>query len=187
MPTISKALRVKQIVTAIERLGFEVVRARRVEDAEIAVQTDAAIGCMVVDWGKRGSRARRAALINLMRKRGLEMPIVILVRRKRFEDIPVEVLDFIDGYVFLAEETPEFIAKNLVSRAQAICRDAEDAVLRRAGRLCRGGQPALDLPGPQWRHLLQPQPDRPHFRASISARRCFATISTIRCSSSATC
>jgi ornithine decarboxylase len=55
-------------------------------------------------------------LINLMRKRGLDMPIVILVRRKRFEDVPVEVLDFIDGYVFLAEETPEFIAKNLVSR-----------------------------------------------------------------------
>ena len=34
---------------------------------------------------------------------------------KRFEDIPVEVLDFIDGYVFLAENA-EFIAKNLVSR-----------------------------------------------------------------------
>ena len=51
-----------------------------------------------------------------MRKRGLDMPIVVLVRRKRFEDIPVEVLDFIDGYVFLAEETPEFIARNLVSR-----------------------------------------------------------------------
>ena len=57
-----------------------------------------------------------AALINLMRKRGLDMPIIIVVRRKRFEDIPVEVLDFIDGYVFLAEESPEFIAKNLVSR-----------------------------------------------------------------------
>ncbi len=26
------------------------------------------------------------------------------------------MLDYIDGYVFLAEETPEFIAKNLVSR-----------------------------------------------------------------------
>ncbi len=38
------------------------------------------------------------------------------MRRKRFEDVPVEVLDFIDGYVFLAEETPEFIARNLVSR-----------------------------------------------------------------------
>ena len=67
------------------------VRARRIEDAEIAVQTDAAIGCMVVDWGKKGLEGKTAALINLMRKRGLELPIVILVRRKRLEDIPVEV------------------------------------------------------------------------------------------------
>src|SRR6202142_4117204 len=111
-----EGLRVNQIITAIERMGFQVIKARRLEDAEIAVQTDAAIGCMVVDWGKKGLEGKAASLINLMRKRGLEMPIMILVRRKRFEDIPVEVLDFIDGYVFLAEETPEFIAKNLVSR-----------------------------------------------------------------------
>ncbi len=111
-----EGLRVNQIVAAIERMGFQVIKARRLEDAEIAVQTDAAIGCMVVDWGKKGLEGKAASLINLMRKRGLEMPIMILVRRKRFEDIPVEVLDFIDGYVFLAEETPEFIAKNLVSR-----------------------------------------------------------------------
>jgi ornithine decarboxylase len=97
-------------------MGFQVVKARRLEDAEIAVQTDAAIGCIIVDWGKKGFEGKPAALINLMRKRGLDVPIVILVRRKRFEDIPVEVLDFIDGYVFLAEESPEFIAKNLVSR-----------------------------------------------------------------------
>jgi ornithine decarboxylase len=111
-----EGLRLGQIVVAIEKLGFEVVRARRIEDAEIAVQTDAAIGCMVVDWGKKGLEGKTAALINLMRRRGLEMPIVMLVRRKRFEDIPVEVLDYIDGYIFIAEETPEFIATNLVSR-----------------------------------------------------------------------
>ena len=111
-----EGMRVNEIIAAIERMGFQVVKARRLEDAEIAVQTDAAIGCMVVDWGKKGLEGKAASLINLMRKRGLDMPIVILVRRKRFEDIPVEVLDYIDGYVFLAEETPEFIAKNLVSR-----------------------------------------------------------------------
>src|SRR5271166_4446581 len=109
-----EGLRVQQIIAAIERLGFQVVRARRIEDAEMAVQTDAAIGCLVVDWGKKGVGGKTAALINLMRRRGLEMPIVMLVRRKQFEDIPVEVLDYIDGYVFLAEETPEFIARNLV-------------------------------------------------------------------------
>ena len=111
-----EGLRIQQIIAAIDRMGFQVIKARRIEDAEIAVQTDAAIGCMVVDWGKKGLEGKAASLINLMRRRGLEMPIVMLVRRKRFEDIPIEVLDFIDGYVFLAEETPEFIAKNLVSR-----------------------------------------------------------------------
>jgi hypothetical protein len=111
-----EGLRVQQITTEVEKLGFQVVRARRVEDAEIAVQTDAAIGCVLVDWGKGGLEGKTTALINLMRRRGLEMPIVILVRRKRFEDIPVAIMDFIDGYVFLAEEPPEFIAKSLVSR-----------------------------------------------------------------------
>ncbi len=106
-----EGLRLQQIISAIQQLGIQVVRARRIEDAEIAVQTDAAIGCMVVDWGKKGVEGKTAALINLMRRRGLEMPIVMLVRRRQFEDIPVGVLDYIDGYVFLAEETPEFIAK----------------------------------------------------------------------------
>ncbi|HEX4504578.1 MAG TPA: Orn/Lys/Arg decarboxylase N-terminal domain-containing protein [Alphaproteobacteria bacterium] len=111
-----EGLRIQQIIAAIQRLGFQVVRAPRIEDAELAVQTDAAIGCLVVDWGKKGLEGKAASLINLMRRRGLEMPIVLLVRRRRFEDVPVEVLDFIDGYVFLSEETPAFIAKNLISR-----------------------------------------------------------------------
>jgi ornithine decarboxylase len=111
-----EGMRVAEIIAAIQRMGFQVIRAPRIEDAEIAVQTDAAIGCLVVDWGKKGLEGKAASLIGVMRRRGLEMPIVLLVRRKRFEDVPVEVLDFIDGYVFLAEETPEFIARNLVSR-----------------------------------------------------------------------
>ena len=53
-----EGMRVQQIVAAIQKLGFQVIRAPRIEDAEMAVQTDAAIGCLVVDWGKRGSRAR---------------------------------------------------------------------------------------------------------------------------------
>jgi ornithine decarboxylase len=108
--------RLRQIIAAVEKSGFEVTRARRVEDAELAIKTDAAIGCMIVDWGKKGMTSKTASLISYVRRRGLEMPIVLLVRRKRFEDLPIDVLDNVDGYVFLAEETPEFIAKNLVSR-----------------------------------------------------------------------
>ena len=115
-PDELEGTRLHQIVVAVEKSGFEVIRARRVEDAELAIKTDAAIGCMIVDWGKKGMDGKTAGLISYVRKRGLEMPIILLVRRKRFEDLPIDVLDNVDGYVFLAEETPEFIAKNLVSR-----------------------------------------------------------------------
>ncbi len=108
--------RLQQILSEIERLGFQVVKARRVEDAELAIRTDAAIGCMIIDWGKKGLDGKAAALIALVRRRGMEMPIILLVRHQRLENIPVDVLNHVDGYVFLAEETPEFIAKNLVSR-----------------------------------------------------------------------
>jgi ornithine decarboxylase len=109
-------VRLQQIVEETEKLGFSVVIARSTEDAELAIHTDAAIGCMVVDWGKRGLLSKPAGLISLVRKRGLEMPVLIMLRRKRLEDIPVEVLNHVDGTIFLSEETPEFIARNLVSR-----------------------------------------------------------------------
>jgi ornithine decarboxylase len=111
-----EGMRLEQIMGEVERLGFEVVKARRIEDAELAIRTDAAIGSMILDWGKRGNGGKAAHLIQLVRQRGMEMPIVLLVRRQRLEDIPVEVMREVDGYVFLAEETPQFIAKNLVSR-----------------------------------------------------------------------
>ncbi|MGI4943330.1 MAG: Orn/Lys/Arg decarboxylase N-terminal domain-containing protein, partial [Janthinobacterium lividum] len=109
-------MRLQAIVAEIERLGFQVLVARSTDDAELAIQTDAAIGCMVVDWGKRGWLGKPAGLISLVRKRGLEMPVMILLRRKRLEDIPVDVLNHVDGTIFLSEETPEFIARNLASR-----------------------------------------------------------------------
>jgi len=108
--------RLRSIITEIEQDGYQVARARRDDDAELVVRTDAAIGCVVVDWGKKGLQGKAAALISLIRKRGLDVPIIVLVRRHRLEDIPVEVLDDVDGYIFLAEETPDFIAKNLISR-----------------------------------------------------------------------
>jgi len=108
--------RVQAIVEEIERDAYVVIRARKIEDAELVIQTDAAVGCVLLDWGKRGPQGKMAGLVSLIRKRGLDMPIIILVRRQRLEDIPVDVLSEADGYVFLAEETPDFIAKNLISR-----------------------------------------------------------------------
>ena len=51
--------RLNEITIAIERLGFQVIRARRIEDAEMAVQTDAAMAAWSSSGARRASRARR--------------------------------------------------------------------------------------------------------------------------------
>src|ERR1700735_4339031 len=115
-PADLEGQRLQAISEEIERDGYGVMKARKVDDAELVIQTDAAVGCVLLDWGKRGPQGKMAGLVALIRKRGLDMPIIILVRHHRLEDIPVDVLREADGYVFLAEETPDFIAKNLISR-----------------------------------------------------------------------
>ena len=115
-PSDLEGQRLQAISAEIEADGYAVMKARNVDDAELVIQTDAAVGCVLLDWGKRGPQGKMAGLVTLIRKRGLDMPIIILVRHHRLEDIPVDVLREADGYVFLAEETPDFIAKNLISR-----------------------------------------------------------------------
>jgi ornithine decarboxylase len=108
--------RLEEIVAEIGRIGFAVVKARKPDDAELVIRTDAAIGCVLLDWGKRGPLGKMAALVRFIRGRGLDTPIYILVRHHRLEEIPTEVMHEADGYVFLAEETPEYIAKTLAGR-----------------------------------------------------------------------
>ena len=115
-PNDLEGARLQQILSEIQEDGYTIVHAQRDDDAELAIRTDAAIGCVVIDWGKKGANGKSANLIQLIRKRGLDMPIIILVRRQTLEQIPVDVLDHVDSFIFLAEETPDFIGKNLVAR-----------------------------------------------------------------------
>ena len=178
--------RLHEIVTCVEQLGFQVMRARRPDDAELAIRTDAAIGCIVVDWGKGGVLGKAAGLIALIRRRGLDVPILVLVRRKRLEDIPVEVLNDVDGYVFLAEETPEFIAKNLVSRLRNYAETLKTPFFGALVDYAEEGNQLWTCPGHNGGIFYGRSP-MDASSSSISVKRCSATTSTTRCSILAIC
>jgi len=103
------------IIASIAGEGFETIQAETVEDAETAILADASIGCMLLEWGEDSWQSEMVSLIDLVRDRGLNMPIFILVRRHLIEDIALETLEKVTGYIFVAEDMPDFIAKNLLS------------------------------------------------------------------------
>ena len=163
------------------------MKARKVDDAELVIQTDAAVGCVLLDWGKRGPQGKMARLVSQIRKRGLDMPIIILVRHHRLEDIPVDVLREADGYVFLAEETPDFIAKNLISRLRQYAETLKPPFFGTLMDYDYEGNQLWTCPGHNGGMFYPSQSRRAGCSSSIWGTRYSATISTIRYWSSAIC
>jgi ornithine decarboxylase/arginine decarboxylase len=54
--------RLREILTQVEGMGYAVTRARRDDDAELVIRTDSALGCIIVDWGKKGLQGKAASL-----------------------------------------------------------------------------------------------------------------------------
>ena len=121
-----------------------------------------------------------------MRKRGLDMPIIILVRRQRLRGHPGRGAGLIDGYVFLAEETPDFIAKNLVSRLRQYAETLKTPFFGALVDYAEEGNQLWTCPGHNG-GVFYAAARSAGSSSNISARRYFATISTTRCSSWATC
>jgi ornithine decarboxylase len=105
----------RDILMELGKLGYGIVQTSTVEDAGMAIRSDAALGCLLLEWGDGAWQRDMDSLVALIRARGLEMPVFLVVRRHRLEDIPLGILDQVTGYVFLDEDIPDFIAKNLSS------------------------------------------------------------------------
>jgi len=113
--TSHEAVHLRSVLAELGKLGFGVLEASSVEDAESAIRSDPALGCLLLEWGDGKWQEDMDRLTVLVRARGLEMPVFILVRRHRLDEISLATLDHVTGYVFLAEDMPDFIAKNLAS------------------------------------------------------------------------
>lgn len=106
-----EASHLRDILSEVRQIGYTVTETATVADAESAVRGNPAIGCVLFEWGDGSWQRDADALLETIRARGLEMPIFLLVRRHRLDEIPFAVLDKVTGYLFLAEDIPDFIAK----------------------------------------------------------------------------
>ncbi len=115
VPPTLPSLRLHRIVDEVGRIGYATTVANTTDEARSAIRSDASVGCVIVEWSLSESESEVEAFVGFVRERGLDVPIFILVERHRLEEVPVAVLGQVTGYVFIEEDTPEFVARNLVS------------------------------------------------------------------------
>lgn len=107
--------RLSELVEELEEVQeLSVIPSFSYEDAAEIVRSRADIGTIVVDWNlpEEDSSEESTAVdfIHIIRERDSNLPILLFADRLETEDIPVEVLQKIDGYLWKTADTIEFLA-----------------------------------------------------------------------------
>jgi lysine decarboxylase/arginine decarboxylase len=105
---------------------LQTVVASSLEDGETAIRSDPAYSCIILAWGlckKAPEEALR--IINLARRRTAGVPILLAMSRASRSHVPLQFAENIDGFIWLPEDSPAFIA----GRIQAAAKRYLDSIL----------------------------------------------------------
>ena len=114
-----EGFRLAELVEELEDIQeCSVIPSLSYEDAWEIVHSRSDIGVVVVDWNlpeeDPDEQTTAAELISHIRERCNKLPILLLADRLETEDIPVEVLQKIDGYLWKTADTIEFLSGRIV-------------------------------------------------------------------------
>jgi len=107
------------IAAALEDNGLRVVMSTSLDDGETAVSSDSSYSCIILSWGLCKSAPDTAKrIIDLVRRRSSGLPILLAMQRLHRSPVPLEFIENIDGFIWLPEDSPQFIAGRIEAAAK---------------------------------------------------------------------
>src|SRR5215831_16491303 len=111
--------------TLAEELGeweIEVVEAKSLEDGMSVLISDAALHCILLDWdlGEENDKnhCKALALVGLIRSHDDNVPIFLMAAREEASEIPVNVMQMADEFIWKLEDTAGFIGGRIRAAMQ---------------------------------------------------------------------
>jgi len=94
-----------------------VVESSSADDAAARIQTDAALQCVLLDWSlaDEDGALKAESLLSLIRARNATIPIFLVTSRQTATELPMSVLERVNDFIWLLEDTAEFIGGRVVA------------------------------------------------------------------------
>ena len=94
-----------------------VVEATSAADATATVASDSAVQCVVLDWNLPDDdhHDEAVAVLQEVRKRSDKLPVFLLSDRGSVQEIPVDIIQKADDFIWLLDDTPDFISGRIMS------------------------------------------------------------------------
>ncbi|MBT2212314.1 Orn/Lys/Arg decarboxylase N-terminal domain-containing protein [Actinomadura sp. NEAU-AAG7] len=108
------AEQLRRLCAALEGHGLHVRWTHRAADALAVVRSDAMLAAALVGWGAAGTDD----VLTAVGGRFHRLPVFLVTAEQEARDVPLWVYEVIQGYVFLLEDTPDFIAGRVAHAAQ---------------------------------------------------------------------
>jgi arginine decarboxylase len=111
---------VESLAVALDTRNVDVTRALSFEDGLAIVSFDASLRAVLLNWDLGADRAETHAqatrLLEKLRERHADVPVFLLADRERAKGtITIEVAEMVDEFVWLLEDTTDFVAGRVVA------------------------------------------------------------------------
>ena len=107
----------RTMVEELQARAVEVVEANSAEDGTAVITSDSAIHVILIDWslGADHGHERAHEFLKVVRARNDKIPIFLMAERGEASDIPVEVMEMVDEFIWTLEDTAAFIGGRVVA------------------------------------------------------------------------
>ena len=107
----------RTMVEELQARAVEVVEANSAEDGTAVITSDSAIHVILIDWslGADHGHERAHEFLKVVRARNDKVPIFLMAERGEASDIPVEVMEMVDEFIWTLEDTAAFIGGRVVA------------------------------------------------------------------------
>jgi lysine decarboxylase/arginine decarboxylase len=115
---------IKRIIGGLEEYGIHIADIASPADARAAYSNLPSVGCILINWNLGGDSARNQKetiqLIHEIRNRNEDIPIFLMAdpTSETPVSLTVDVIREVSEYIYVMEDTPEFIAGRITAAAK---------------------------------------------------------------------
>ncbi|HTO69749.1 MAG TPA: Orn/Lys/Arg decarboxylase N-terminal domain-containing protein [Myxococcota bacterium] len=111
-----------EIVDALRALGRPVLAANSLADAEAAIESHPALSCVVLAWGLAAADdaavEQTKRILARIRRQAANLPVLIGASRAATRQVPLEIVEQVEGYIWVPEDSASFIAGRIEAAAK---------------------------------------------------------------------
>ncbi|WP_165748474.1 Orn/Lys/Arg decarboxylase N-terminal domain-containing protein [Cellulophaga sp. Z1A5H] len=102
--------RLKHLINALKKTDITIIYSPQIHDIVEICTTKRDISAVVVDWNINESIEARISSIRALKEKFSKLPVIIIAEKTTSEELPLEILNTVDGYYWLNDDTVTFMA-----------------------------------------------------------------------------